>query len=79
MVVVEVDSSDEVDLLLEVLFVHHVFIELPLEEVRDLLLDRLICDLGCPPHGAIAPRIGPLGVFKAAAAATALCLRASLR
>lgn len=79
MIVVQVDPSNEVNLLLEVLLMHHIFIEFPLEEVRNFLLHRLIGDFRCPSHGAIASRIGPLRVFKAAAATTALCLRVSLR
>jgi hypothetical protein len=79
MIMVQVDPSNEVNLLLKVLLMHHVFIEFPLEEVRDFFLHRLIGDLRCPPHGTVAPRIGPLRVFKATAATAALCLRVSLR
>ena len=39
MIVVQVDPSNEVYLLLQVLLMHHVFIEFPLEEVRYFLLD----------------------------------------
>ena len=79
MIVVQVDPSYEVNLLLQVILMHHVFIEFPLKEMRDFLLDRFIGDLRCPPHCAIASRIGSLRVFKAAAATTALCLLPSLR
>ena len=67
MIMIQIDFSNEINLVLQISFKEHIIIELFLEVMRNFLLDRFISDLGSPSHGAVASRVRPPGRFKASA------------
>ena len=67
MIMIQIDFSNEINLVLQISLKEHIIIELFLEVMRNFLLDRFISDLGSPSHGAVASRVRPPGRFKASA------------
>ena len=79
MVVVKVNSSNEVNFVLQVTFMHLVITKLPTEVVGEFFLYRLVCDFRCPSQGAVTSWIRSPCKFKALRPSTSSALRSFRR